>query len=77
VSEEKEIPQGWAETSLEFVLPIQYGKGLVEASRDKTGDVPVYGSSGVVGVHNQALTSKAALIIGRKGPRDAQRDNIR
>ncbi|HLV98739.1 MAG TPA: restriction endonuclease subunit S [Ktedonobacterales bacterium] len=67
MSEEQVLPTGWAGTPLEFVLPIQYGKGLVEASRDKTGEVPVYGSSGIVGVHNQALTSKAALVIGRKG----------
>ncbi len=67
MSEENELPNGWAWTTLGDILPIQYGKGLVETIRDRGGQVPVYGSSGVVGVHNQALTSKATLIIGRKG----------
>ncbi len=67
MSEENELPEGWVETALKDILPIQYGKGLVEANRDKNGQVPVYGSSGVVGFHNQALTSKATLIVGRKG----------
>lgn len=62
-----ELPEGWVKTTLGEVLPIQYGKGLVEAIRNKNGQVPVYGSSGIVGFHNQALTSKATLIIGRKG----------
>ncbi|MEO8954237.1 MAG: restriction endonuclease subunit S [Ktedonobacteraceae bacterium] len=55
------------ETMLGEILPIQYGKGLVESSRDKSGHIPVYGSSGIVGFHNHALTSKATLIVGRKG----------
>jgi len=67
VSEDKALLEGWAETTLKNVLPIQYGKGLVEAHRDKDGHVPVYGSSGLVGFHNQPLTSKATLVIGRKG----------
>ena len=62
-----ELPAGWAEITLKNILPIQYGKGLIEAHRDKNGHVPVYGSSGLVGYHNQPLTSKAALVIGRKG----------
>ena len=65
--EKNELPRGWIESTLGNILPIQYGKGLVEANRDKNGRVPVYGSSGVVGFHNQALTSKATLIVGRKG----------
>ena len=61
------MPRGWIEATLGDILPIQYGKGLVEANRDKNGQVPVYGSSGIVGSHNQAFTSKATLIVGRKG----------
>src|SRR6266568_7495159 len=67
MSEENKLPEGWVETTLGNVLPIQYGKGLVEANRNKNGQVPVYGSSGIVGLHNQAFTSKATLIVGRKG----------
>jgi type I restriction enzyme, S subunit len=67
VSEERELPKGWIWTKLAHVLPIQYGKGLTVANRISSGEVPVYGSNGIIGYHNQALTSRATLIIGRKG----------
>src|SRR6266487_1116406 len=67
MSEENELPEGWVETTLGDILPIQYGKGLVDADRDANGHIPVYGSSGIVGFHNQALTAHATLVIGRKG----------
>lgn len=67
MSEESGLPSGWATTKLKDVLPIQYGKGLVEAARDTTGNIPVYGSSGVVGFHSHALTTQPTLIVGRKG----------
>lgn len=60
-------PAGWAETTLRDILPIHYGKGLTEKNRDENGTHPVYGSSGAVGVHSEALTSTETLIIGRKG----------
>src|SRR5690349_6072817 len=56
----------WAPTTLGEILPLQYGKGLPEKER-KAGSVPVYGSSGVVGHHHEALTSGPAIIVGRKG----------
>lgn len=62
-----ELPAGWDWSTLGETLPLIYGKGLVEAARDSSGDVPVFGSSGQVGVHNQALTTRATLIVGRKG----------
>src|SRR5216684_9133782 len=43
-----------------------YGKGLSEAQR-KGGATPVYGSNGIVGWHDQALTTGKTIIIGRKG----------
>jgi type I restriction enzyme S subunit len=64
---EENLPEGWVETNLGDVLPINYGKGLAETARVKDGEVPVYGSSGIVGYHNQALTSDETLVIGRKG----------
>ncbi len=67
MSTEERLPEGWVEATLRDILPIQYGKGLPETIRDKDGKVPVYGSSGVVGYHNQALTSYETLILGRKG----------
>jgi type I restriction enzyme, S subunit len=61
------LPSGWAHAELGDVLPLNYGKGLTEERRDNNGEIPVYGSSGVVGRHSVALTSGPTLIIGRKG----------
>jgi type I restriction enzyme S subunit len=49
------------------LLPIKYGKSLSAQLRDPSGSYPVFGSSGIVGVHSSALTTGATLIIGRKG----------
>jgi type I restriction enzyme, S subunit len=40
---------------------------LVGKDRDSTGKVPVYGSSGQVGWHSEALAQMPTIIIGRKG----------
>lgn len=47
--------------------PFSYGKGLPKRKRNLRGSVPVYGSNGVVGFHDTALTSGPTIIIGRKG----------
>ena len=47
--------------------PFSYGKGLPEQTRAATGNIRVYGSSGVVGHHDTALTNGPTVIIGRKG----------
>lgn len=62
-----ELPKGWATATLGELLPLSYGKGLTEAVRETTGEVPVLGSSGVVGRHDTSLTSGPALVVGRKG----------
>ena len=49
------------------LLPIKYGKSLPAAARDSSGSVPVFGSSGVVGTHAQALTNGPTIVVGRKG----------
>jgi type I restriction enzyme, S subunit len=61
------LPDGWTVTTLGTALPLTYGKALKKDIRDELGKVPVYGSSGQVGVHSTALTKKPALIVGRKG----------
>jgi type I restriction enzyme, S subunit len=43
-----------------------HGDGLPEAQR-RGGAVPVYGSNGIVGWHDSALTRGKTIIIGRKG----------
>lgn len=49
------------------LLPLKYGKSLPAATRDSTGSVPVFGSSGIVGQHSSALTTGPTIIVGRKG----------
>lgn len=47
--------------------PFLYGKSLPARVRNEDGSVPVYGSNGIVGWHDQALTDGPTVIIGRKG----------
>jgi type I restriction enzyme S subunit len=56
----------WIETTVGDFCPFEYGTGLKEANR-KGGDVPVYGSNGIVGYHNEAYVKTRGVIIGRKG----------
>ena len=49
------------------LLPLKYGKSLPAATRDASGSVPVFGSSGIVGQHSSALTTGPTIIVGRKG----------
>lgn len=48
------------------ICDFHYGIGLSEAQR-KGGATPVYGSNGIVGWHDQAVTKGKTIIIGRKG----------
>jgi type I restriction enzyme S subunit len=57
----------WREVTVGEFAPFAYGKGLPEHLRDPAGNIPVFGSNGVVGTHSEALTSGPAVIIGRKG----------
>lgn len=60
------VPEGWAIKSLGEIAPLHYGKALKATDR-KDGQVPVYGSSGIVGRHNESLVEAGAIIVGRKG----------
>ncbi len=44
----------------------EYGDSLPARTRN-TGSVPVYGSNGIVGFHDSAVTSGETIIVGRKG----------
>jgi len=48
------------------VLDLVYGKAL-PAARRRPGDVPVHGSGGVSGTHDQPLVEGPGVIVGRKG----------
>jgi type I restriction enzyme S subunit len=58
--------EGWRETTVGEWAPFHYGKGLPERDRHG-GEVPVYGSNGVVGWHHEALIHEPGIVIGRKG----------
>lgn len=60
------VPEGWDKKQLGDVITLNYGKALKATEREE-GDVPVYGSSGVVGFHSKPLTTGPGIIVGRKG----------
>ncbi|QJX01955.1 hypothetical protein HML84_06380 [Alcanivorax sp. IO_7] len=51
---------GWQEVRLGDICEFAYGKSLPAKSRTGQG-YPVYGSNGVVGFHDQSLTSGRLL----------------
>jgi len=60
------IPKGWKTETLDDVLSLEYGKAL-KASIRQPGDIPVYGSNGQIGWHDEALVQGPGIVIGRKG----------
>lgn len=62
-----DIPTNWVSTRLGDLYNFEYGKSLIKGSRTETGRYPVYGSSGIVGMHDQFLIEGPAIIVGRKG----------
>ncbi len=65
-SELGEIPAGWKVKPLGELLELAYGKAL-KASNRQPGGVPVYGSNGQIGWHNEKLVSGPGIVVGRKG----------
>ncbi len=60
------VPAKWPLTRLGDICEFKYGKSLPETAR-AGGDISVFGSNGVVGAHNSALTEGPTIVIGRKG----------
>ena len=60
------IPEGWEAKKIKDVVELAYGKSLIAKNRIP-GTVPVYGSAGIVGYHNEALAKGPGVIVGRKG----------
>ena len=65
-SELGEVPEGWGVKALGDVIELRYGKSLTAKNR-RVGDVPVYGSNGQVGWHDEALVKGPGIVVGRKG----------
>jgi type I restriction enzyme S subunit len=62
-----EIPEHWNLNRLKWVSKLEYGDSLAVVDRESGGDIPVYGSNGIAGFHNRAITKSPCLVIGRKG----------
>jgi len=60
------IPKGWRVGTLADLCELKYGKAL-KASKRRVGEIPVYGSGGITGHHDEALVTKPTIIVGRKG----------
>jgi type I restriction enzyme S subunit len=56
----------WPLVRADTLVELQYGKALPEEQRNK-GRVPVYGTNGRCGWHDQALRPGPGIILGRKG----------
>ena len=60
------IPKGWGVSRLDSILELAYGRALKKTERLE-GDIPVYGSGGMTGYHNDFLVPGPGIIVGRKG----------
>lgn len=60
------VPKGWKVGKVEDVMDLPYGKALKATDRID-GVVPVYGSGGITGYHNESLVDGPSIIVGRKG----------
>jgi len=65
-SELGEIPEGWKIKTIGDLMELAYGKALKSEHR-RDGKVPVYGSNGQVGWHDERLTRGPGIVVGRKG----------
>ena len=61
-----EIPKGWRVAPIGEILELSYGKALKAGDRNP-GSVPVYGSNGQVGSHDEYLVEGPGIVVGRKG----------
>ena len=65
-SELGEIPEGWEVKPIGDLMELAYGKAL-KADDRHGGEVPVFGSNGQVGWHDQLLAPGPGIVVGRKG----------
>ena len=60
------VPAHWEVRRLKNICRLSYGDSL-RAERRMPGDIPVYGSNGLVGYHTAPNTDGQCIIVGRKG----------
>ena len=61
-----EIPAHWDIRNFKYIARLQYGDSLKAEDR-VNGDIPVFGSNGLVGYHAVSNTLAPAIVVGRKG----------
>ena len=59
------VPEGWSRGLLKELISVNYGKDHKKAPDD--GNIPVYGSGGLMRKCNKSLHSGEAVLIPRKG----------
>jgi type I restriction enzyme S subunit len=59
--------EDWEEKKIGEIVKVRYGKGLTGNTRNSNGKIPVYGSSGKIGHHNEFLIDFNTIVIARKG----------
>lgn len=64
---DKEIPVGWGVESLSHFIEVKYGKDYKHLSK---GNIPLYGSGGVMKYVNDILYDEPSILIPRKGSLD-------
>ena len=65
-SELGEVPEGWVVRNLGELVELAYGKALKSGDRNG-GSIPVYGSNGQIGWHDEKLVDGPGIVVGRKG----------
>lgn len=58
------LPEGWRMGTLGEVVEIKYGKDYKQLSK---GNIPLYGSGGIMGFVNKSLYDGPSILIPRKG----------
>ncbi len=56
------IMEGWKKEKLGNLLELVYGKSLPKTKRTD-GNIPVYGSNGIVGFHCEAIVNEPGIIV--------------
>ena len=60
-------PAHWPVVMLKRIATLVYGEALPHERRNEEGTVPVYGSNGAFGMHDEQNTGAPVIFIGRKG----------
>ena len=60
------IPTGWTKEKIGSRLKLNYGKSQATIKTDD-GTIPIFGTGGLMGYGNRALTDGDSVLLGRKG----------